>query len=272
MAKISSNILPTKVSARFLDFLQKNRSLRGAGRLYMVLSMKIGSKYHVDNAAETEILLQYFQKFQIKRWLLVLKEAGLVRIDRSGNVYLTTRKKFAPDLVDKNGRRLKERHVEVPARVLENHHLWLDFIASISMLDFTISMRQSSRMKKRSKGYAADQNPSGRLLFKGRLISPKELSVDSVMSQGVASKLYAEHCGVHKSTASRQRKRGSRFGHFFLARSFYPLETQITSGDVLGLRRFGKEFNGEKVVYVGGAYMEEAPAQIIVMQNPFFYA
>jgi len=250
--------------------MARNRTLRGAARLYMVLRTRIGSKYDPNSAQQSALLFQYFKINQVQRWTKVLKKAHMVRVDKSGCIYFSKISNFDTPILNEKGIEIQTRHVSIPDQVLKSSAEWSNFLCCVDQADYAVSMKTSKRTKKRAMCFAVDNNPSGVVIYKGHVIPSKNLSAHSSIVQGVACSSYAKSAGVHKSTASRRRKKGARAGYYDLARWYYVPEVELTAEtrfQLMGLELGNWDPNC--IVMVDGRYLYEAPTQLII-QADFF--
>lgn len=268
----NQNSLPSNISARFISHLSRNRQIRGAGRLFVVIRHKIGSVYHPDNADQKAILLQFFSVNQIQRYSKLLVQHKLARRNTAGSIFLTKISAIVPDAFNKQGKRIKTRHVEIPDWVLKNGSDWSNYVCGIDWADLAWSMKYSKGTKRKALNWSVEQQTRGTVLFGGRVMPAQQLvqSADSRHIQGVSNGIYAGITGVHKSTASRRRKKGAIGGVYQLARWFEDMTVRITDWHVELIRHAGMVPQGcEKhdlnaVVFVDGSYRYETVCQIVM--------
>lgn len=269
-AKIEGIQLPINVSARFLSHLARNRPIRGAGRLFLTIYLKIGGQFYPQNPDHQAVLSPFFNKNQIQRFLKILVEHKLCRRDRHGNIHLTSISKTLCPKRLPDGYRIKSRHIEVPDSVLADSSEYNQFINAVDWSDLALSIKHSKDTKKRARLYAVDVNTWGTVVKNGRSIPANKLSIDSSKVQGVANSLYARCASVHKSTASRRRKKGLAAGLYDLYRWYSKLEEGVTVRDRQAAKKAGLEnWNPDRMVIVDGKMCYEQPSQLIIDTSVF---
>lgn len=264
-ANITSSSLPTKVSARFISLLSRNRAYKGAGRLYLAIRHNIGSRYDPSDVSQKAFLLQYFKVNQIQRLSKILVQHKLARRNAAGILFLTSVSTIVAPMYGKSGRRVKERHVDVPLSVLQDNEKWSEFVNGVDWSDLAMSMKTSSKTKKRSKFYSVDKNNWGTVVMNGRSFPARDLSADSRVVQGLSNSVYAQSAGCHKSTASRRRRKGMKSGIYDLARWFHDLPENVTAWDRQHAELAGIEnWDPNRLVFVDGVMKYEAPSQLLI--------